>query len=82
MIQTKAKEIVAALGGKNNIKSIEACITRLRIELKDSSKLETEKIKKLGAHWVTNLGGGAVQIIWGTYANLMESAIKEAIKND
>jgi len=80
-MQTKAKEIIAALGGKDNIKSIETCITRLRIELEDSSKLDVERIKKLGAHWVTNLGGGAVQIIWGTHANLMESAIKEAMKN-
>lgn len=79
MMQETAEKIVEALGGKENIKGIEACITRLRIELNDPSKLNADRIKELGAHWVTNLGGGAVQIIWGTYANLMENAIKEVM---
>lgn len=78
-MQDVAKKIVDALGGSQNIKSIESCITRLRIELKDPSRLDAGRIKELGAHWVTNLGGGAVQIIWGTYANLMENAIKEVM---
>ena len=72
----KAQVIIDSLGGKDNIKSFMTCATRLRIELADMSKLQEKPIKEVGAHYIMKLGGGAIQIIWGPTANIMEEEMK------
>lgn len=61
-----AKNIVQALGGKENINEVDNCISRLRIVLKDPSKMEPDAIfkKKLKAMGVIHMGN-AVQIVYG-----------------
>lgn len=66
-----AKQLVWAFGGRSNIENIDSCITRLRITVKDSSKVSAAKLKGLGAAGVVMAGKG-VQAIYGTRAgNLM-----------
>ena len=49
-------ELVLAFGGKSNIKNLDACITRLRVEVEDISKADQGKLKALGAAGVMRLG--------------------------
>lgn len=61
----KARELVAAFGGKNNIRNLDACITRLRVVVADQSKVDSNKLKALGATGVLMVADG-VQAIFGT----------------
>ena len=63
-IVQKAPEVLAALGGEENAVSIDACITRLRVEVKDKSKVDKDKLKALGAVGVVEVGNG-IQAIFG-----------------
>ena len=76
----KAKIIIDSIGGKDNIKSFMCCATRLRIDLEDIDKLDEGPIKKAGAYYIMKLGGGAIQIIWGPTANIMEDEMKRLLK--
>jgi PTS system glucose-specific IIC component len=68
---TMAQQLVLAFGGKSNIKSLDACITRLRVEIEDMSKASPDKLKALGAAGVVTVGNG-LQAIFGTRSeNLM-----------
>lgn len=74
----KAVQILAALGGKENVVSLESCITRLRIELKDPSKLNDKVLKAQGAVGVMKMGK-AVQVVLGTTAEQVETEIKKLL---
>ena len=60
-----AANLVAAFGGKENIKGLDACITRLRIGVNDVSKVDQARLKELGAAGVVVVGSG-IQAIFGT----------------
>ncbi len=72
-------QIVRALGGRSNIVNLDACITRLRVKLKDSSKVSAEKLKALGAAGVVMVGDG-VQAIFGTRSDVLKTEIGEYLK--
>ncbi len=61
-----AKGILAALGGQENIQSLDNCITRLRLVLADADIVDDEKLKQLGALGVVHLDHQNVQVIIGT----------------
>lgn len=68
---TMAQQLVLAFGGKSNIESLDACITRLRVEVKDMTNASPDKLKALGAAGVVTVGTG-MQAIFGTRSeNLM-----------
>ena len=50
-----ASIILEGLGGKENVKSLENCITRLRLEIKDQSAVDEKKIKSAGIAGVIRL---------------------------
>ena len=60
-----AKEIVAAVGGKENINSYEHCATRLRLMLKDFDKVDDEKVTDLDGVQGTNRANGQYQVVLG-----------------
>lgn len=60
-----AKEIVAKVGGMDNIKSYEHCATRLRLMLKDFDKVDDEAISDLPGVQGTNTANGQYQVILG-----------------
>ena len=61
-----AKTILEGCGGKENIASIDNCITRLRLEVKDITQVDDKKIKSAGVAGVMKPGKNSVQVIIGT----------------
>lgn len=81
-IPYKAPLVLQALGGKNNIVHLEACITRLRITLADERKMDQEALRQLGAAGIIHLGGGNVQIVFGTFSELLREEIMKLMRRD
>ena len=77
-IVQKAPEVLAALGGEENAVSIDACITRLRVEVKDKSKVDKDKLKALGAVGVVEVGNG-IQAIFGAKADAYKHEINRIL---
>jgi PTS system N-acetylglucosamine-specific IIC component len=71
---------ITALGGQENIVNTDACITRLRMSVNDSSTLEDEDFMKLGAKGVIRPDKHSIQVVLGTKAERVAERIKEAIK--
>ena len=67
-MSSKAEQILAGLGGADNIVEIEACITRLRCEVKDGSLVNEKGLKAAGAHGVV-ASGTVVQVVVGPEAD-------------
>ncbi|MBU3136601.1 PTS transporter subunit EIIC [Clostridium gasigenes] len=77
-IVEKAPEVLEALGGEENIVSVDACITRLRVEVKDKSKVDKPKLKALGAAGVVEVGNG-IQAIFGAKADAYKNEINNIL---
>jgi PTS system N-acetylglucosamine-specific IIC component len=73
LTDSKAEQIIAAFGGRENLVNVDACITRLRMEVADKDKVDQDRLKSLGAAGVIEVGN-SVQAVFGTQA--------EALKND
>jgi glucose-specific phosphotransferase system IIBC component len=73
--------IIDALGGKANLRSVEACITRLRTVLVDNSIVDEETLKKLGAVGVVHVGDG-FQAIFGAKSDIYATTINEIINSN
>ncbi|MFD7547334.1 glucose PTS transporter subunit EIIB [Streptomyces sp. NPDC059578] len=73
---SKAEKIIAGLGGLENIVEVEGCITRLRTEVVDPSKVDDGALKAAGAHGVVKMGT-AVQVVIGTDADPIASEIED-----
>lgn len=78
----RSTEILAALGGKQNIKHIDACITRLRLEVIDAGSVNPEKLKSLGATGSIHAGGGNYQVVFGTDSDRIKEQIKTLMTSD
>ena len=72
-----AKQIFDALGGHDNIVSIDNCITRLRLDVKDSSMINEQAIKRAGAAGVLRPSKDSVQVIIGTQVQFVADAMKK-----
>ena len=70
---SKAEQLIAAFGGRENLVNVDACITRLRMDVADTSRVDHDRLKALGAAGVIEVGT-SVQAVFGTQA--------EALKND
>ena len=71
---TKAEQILAALGGVENIVQLEACITRLRVEVADPDRLDEEALRASGALGVVR-SGRIIQVVVGTEADALAADI-------
>ncbi|MBJ3814524.1 PTS N-acetyl glucosamine transporter subunit IIABC [Shimwellia pseudoproteus] len=71
-----AKQYIAAIGGSDNLTGIDACITRLRLTVKDSAMVNDALAKRLGASGVIRLNKTSVQIIVGFVAEKIANAMK------
>lgn len=76
-----AKVIVEALGGPENIEDVDACITRLRVGVKDPAKVDHDAFKKLGAAGVLDVDGG-IQAVFGAKAILYKTAVLDELGID
>lgn len=75
----KAKGILDSIGGKENIQTIDACVTRIRVSLNDGSKINEKALKTLGASGVMKMGEGNYQIVVGTLADPIVSQMKKLL---
>jgi PTS system N-acetylglucosamine-specific IIC component len=71
-----ARQYIAAVGGSDNLTGIDACITRLRLSVKDSAVVDDALAKRLGASGVIRLNKTSVQIIVGFVAEKIANAMK------
>ncbi|CFR03591.1 PTS system N-acetylglucosamine-specific transporter subunit IIABC [Yersinia frederiksenii] len=71
-----ARRYIGAIGGSDNLTGIDACITRLRLNVKDSALVNDSVAKRLGASGVIRLNKQSVQVIVGTRAELIASAMR------
>lgn len=77
-----AVKVLAAIGGKDNIDKLDACITRLRMTVKDETKLDSGQLKKLGASGVIRVGSGNFQAVFGTRSEQLKDRILQLIDED
>ena len=75
-----AKIILEGVGGKENVASIDNCITRLRLEIKDYTKVDEKKIKSAGVAGVIRPGKTSVQVIIGTKVQFVADEFKKLCK--
>lgn len=73
-----AEAIVAGLGGADNIIEVEPCITRLRTEVRDASKVDQAALKAAGAHGVMATGN-VVQVVVGPEADTIAGDIEDLV---
>lgn len=71
-----ASIILSGLGGSENIVSIDNCITRLRLEVKDNTKVNEKVIKSAGITGVIRPGKTSVQVIVGTQVQFVADELK------
>ncbi|MFI8952031.1 maltose/glucose-specific PTS transporter subunit IIBC [Streptomyces sp. NPDC053750] len=74
-----AVAILDAIGGGDNIRSLDNCITRLRMTVEDAGLVDEDRLKKLGAMGVIKLDGHNVQVIIGPQVQSVKDAIATLI---
>ena len=75
-----ARIVLEGLGGKENITSIDNCITRLRLEVKDNTLVDEKVIKSAGVAGVIRPGKTSVQVIIGTQVQHVADEFKKLCK--
>ena len=76
---SQAERIIALLGGRENISLVDACMTRLRITVKDADKVkDADEWKKEGALSLIKKGTG-IQAVYGPKADVLKSDINDIL---
>ena len=75
-----APRLIAAFGGAENIQSLDACITRLRVELYDVSRANAGALRALGAAGVMQVAGG-IQAVFGTRSENLKTEMEEYMRS-
>ena len=78
-LNAKARNYIAAVGGKSNLTEVEGCITRLRLTVNDPSRVDQAQAKQLGASGVISVGAHNVHIIVGGEAEHLASAMRRLL---
>jgi PTS system N-acetylglucosamine-specific IIC component len=73
-----AEQLIAAFGGRENLVNVDACITRLRMDVADKTKVDQARLKALGAAGVIEVGN-SVQAVFGTQAEALKNDILDAM---
>jgi len=74
--QGRGGDFVLALGGKENLRTVDACMTRLRLRVADPAKLDEPRLRQLGAKGIVRPGGDAVQVVLGPIADQVAGEIR------
>ncbi len=80
--ELKAPAVLETLGGKKNIKDINACITKLRVTVIDKTKVDEEGIKKLGAKGVIWISKDHVHALFGAEADPLKTQISKLLTRE
>ncbi|MCX7950387.1 MAG: N-acetylglucosamine-specific PTS transporter subunit IIBC [Clostridiales bacterium] len=76
-LNEKASLILEALGGKDNVETIDACVTRIRVTVKEGSQVDETRLKEIGATGIIKLGDKYYQVVVGTMADPIVTHIKK-----
>ena len=76
----KIDAYIAALGGKENLTSVDACTTRLRLNVLDNAIIDDTALKQIGARGVLRPSANTVQVIIGPEADTLASEIRSRIQ--
>ena len=74
-----ANDIISGLGGKSNIRDVDACFTRLRVEVNDVNSIDENRLKALGASGVVKIGNN-IQAIFGGYSDIYKDEINTLLQ--
>ena len=74
-----ATGVLAAVGGKENVKDVGYCATRLRFEVKDNAKVDEKAVKAAGAAGVIRPSKNACQVIIGTKVQFVYDELKKML---
>ena len=69
---------VAALGGAENVASIDACTTRLRLVVRDQAKVDEARLRALGAKGFVRPSADALQVVLGPIADMVAGEMRNA----
>lgn len=73
-----AENVLEALGGRENVESVEGCITRLRLFVTDPEQIQDDRLKQLGASGVVKRGKVA-QVVMGTQSDRIAERINRLL---
>jgi N-acetylglucosamine PTS system EIICBA or EIICB component len=76
-VDSRAERLIAAFGGRGNLVNVDACITRLRMEVADKNLVDQAALKALGAAGVLEVGN-SVQAVFGTQSEALKNEINDA----
>lgn len=74
----KAQQVIAAFGGAGNLSHVDACISRLRIEVNDKALVDKARLRALGAAGVLEVGNN-VQAVFGTRSDALKDDINRVL---
>ncbi|UTH76264.1 N-acetylglucosamine-specific PTS transporter subunit IIBC [Chromobacterium sp. IIBBL 290-4] len=75
----RARAFIDALGGAANLKSVDACTTRLRLQVASNDKVNETALKSLGSRGLIKPAAGSVQVVLGPEADLIADEIRTAL---
>jgi PTS system N-acetylglucosamine-specific IIC component len=74
-------DFVSALGGPDNLRSVDACTTRLRLEVVDQYKVDEAALRRLGAHGLVRPSATALQVVVGPVADQVAERIRRQLRS-
>ena len=77
----RARGFIGALGGAANLKSVDACTTRLRLQVVSNDAIDEAALKALGSRGMIKPAAGSVQVVLGPEAELVADEIRAALAN-
>lgn len=80
--QAMAAQIVEGLGGNENIRTVDNCATRLRVEVSDMKKVDQPLIKSTGVHGIHVIGSNNIQVIVGTNVQFVADEVNKLRKHN
>ena len=76
----RSEKILAGLGGRENIRDLDCCATRLRVTVNDGAKVDDGALRATGASGVIKKGNG-IQVIYGPKVTVIKSELEEYINS-
>lgn len=77
-----ASQIFTGLGGNENIRSVDNCATRLRVEVSDMNKVDQQQIKSTGVPGINVVGANNIQVIVGTSVQFVADELNKIRKTN
>jgi PTS system N-acetylglucosamine-specific IIC component len=79
---TRGGDFVLALGGPQNLATVDACMTRLRLTVNDLDKVDETQLRALGARGFMRPGGNALQVVLGPIADQVAGEIRASLRGE